>query len=71
MADPVFSANDERVATNRRPAPAAPTSPALATTTRLIEHLAGTSTGSLTIRRLPFTRLEADRILAVTPSAGD
>ena len=37
--------------------------------TRLLEHLA--EDGKLKIRRLPFTRQEADRILAVSPAAGN
>lgn len=64
IADPVFSAADARfksgtqaVASNEPVAP-----------TRIIEHLQGTGNGQLRIPRLPFTRWEADRILAVAPS---
>ena len=39
------------------------------TATRIIEHLQGTAKGQLTIPRLPFTRSEADQILAVAPQS--
>lgn len=60
IADPVFSTNDPRVKKS------AETS-AVAAGTRSLEHLpAGTVTaGQLSISRLPFTRTEADQILAV------
>jgi len=63
VADPVFSSNDTRFRNGaQEPAPSEPT------TTRIIEHLEGTAKGGLTIPRLPFTRQEADQILAVAPS---
>ncbi|HEY3579555.1 MAG TPA: CHAT domain-containing protein [Pyrinomonadaceae bacterium] len=60
IADPVFSTNDPRV--KKR----AETS-AVEAGTRSLEHLpAATATGGqLSISRLPFTRTEADQILAV------
>jgi len=68
IADPVFSLNDSRLKTAR----SVPVRQALpANETRIIEHLSDNSTGQLTIRRLPFTRQEADQILAVAPSASN
>lgn len=63
VADPVFSTNDARLK-GTTPAPVA-TEP---TATRIIEHLQGTAKGQLSIPRLPFTRWEADQILAVAPA---
>lgn len=69
IADPVFSLGDDRFKERARN-----NGPRLDTrepaTTRLLEHLAGED-GKLKIRRLPFTRQEADRILAVSPHAGN
>ena len=63
VADPVFSTNDARFRNGaQEPTPSEPTA------TRIIEHLQGTAKGGLTIPRLPFTRQEADQILAVAPS---
>jgi CHAT domain-containing protein len=59
IADPVFSTRDSRFK------PGAASEPADAT--RIIEHGPPGSGTKLTIRRLPFTRQEADRILAVAP----
>src|ERR1044072_3496161 len=56
IADPVFSTNDDRLSSGARlnhPA-----------STRIIEHGPG-GPGQLSIPRLPFTRWEADQILAV------
>jgi CHAT domain-containing protein/tetratricopeptide (TPR) repeat protein len=59
IADPVFSANDSRLKKGVEAAPE-PIS------TRIIEHGPATTTGGqFTIPRLPFTRWEADQILAV------
>ena len=59
IADPVFSASDPRLK-NEAGASSAPDS------TRTLEHLpANAINGSLSIPRLPFTRWEADQILAV------
>jgi len=63
VADPVFSMSDARfkggAQTQAVNEPVA---------TRIIEHLQGTAKGQLSIPRLPFTRWEADQILAVAPS---
>ena len=39
--------------------------------TRIIEHLSGGPGSQLSIRRLPFTRHEADQILAVAPAGAN
>lgn len=68
IADPVFSTADARFTSNTR-AKATPVSTvSTANDTRIIEHLSGGSGAQLTIGRLPFTRQEADQILAVAPS---
>lgn len=64
IADPVFSSRDSRFSSRRSPA-------ATAEDTRLIEHVGNGSGGPLNVRRLPFTRQEADRILAVAPAASN
>jgi CHAT domain-containing protein len=71
IADPVFSASDERVKSVTAKIPAQPPSPGATqspASTRIIEHLAEDSAkiaaGKPVIPRLPFTRQEADRILA-------
>lgn len=66
IADPVFSARDSRF--NRPGASGAATA---ADDTRIIEHVGNGSGGPLNVRRLPFTRQEADRILAVAPGASN
>jgi len=63
VADPVFSTNDARLKGGAQARAA--TEPAA---TRIIEHLQGTAKGQLSIPRLPYTRSEADEILAVAPS---
>jgi CHAT domain-containing protein len=65
IADPVFSARDSRFKSGTS------TPAAAADDTRIIEHVGNGSGGPLNVRRLPFTRQEADRILAVTPSASN
>jgi CHAT domain-containing protein len=69
LADPVFSANDPRMskANSELKREATPTNGE----TRLIQHLADNSTGTLSIRRLPFTRQEANQILAVAQRSGN
>ena len=62
IADPVFSSNDQRLKSNARTDGVA--------NTRIIEHLADDS-GKLVIRRLPFTRQEAEQILSVSPRASN
>ncbi len=64
IADPVFSARDSRFRSQGSAA-------AMADDTRIIEHVGSGSAGPLNVRRLPFTRLEADRILAVAPAASN
>jgi CHAT domain-containing protein len=63
IADPVFSTNDSRFKSG--------TVAQAGDGTRIIEHGpagAGGLGGRLVIRRLPFTRQEADQILAVAPA---
>jgi tetratricopeptide (TPR) repeat protein len=67
LADPVFSNADSRVKRNSNAFPRTPDPSDEAVDTRIIEHLAD----KLTIRRLPFTRSEADQILAVAPQAAN
>ena len=62
IADPVFSINDARL----KPG-AMVTNSSGQESTRRIEHLSGSASGQLSIPRLPFTRWEADQILAVAP----
>ena len=64
IADPVFSAGDSRFKSR-------PSATATADDTRIIEHVGSGSGGPLRIRRLPFTRQEADRILAVAPTSSN
>ncbi len=72
IADPVFDRTDVRF----KSTPSAPDEKALAKTempadTRGLEHIAdpsATEKGRLVIRRLPFTRQEADGILALAPT---
>jgi CHAT domain-containing protein len=59
IADPVFSTNDDRLSSGARV-----NEPAV---TRIIQHGPG-GPGQLSIPRLPFTRWEADQILAVSPA---
>src|SRR4029453_8445654 len=60
IADPVFSIYDTRLKSG---APVTDSSDSI----RRIEHLSGTANGQLSIPRLPFTRWEADQILAIAP----
>ena len=62
IADPVFSARDSRFRSKTS------TPAAAAEDTRIIEHVGNGLGGPLNVRRLPFTRQEADRILAVAPA---
>jgi CHAT domain-containing protein len=62
IADPVFSNNDSRF----KPGAVA----AAGDGTRIIEH-GPAGSAPLTIRRLPFTRQEADQILAVAPGGAN
>jgi CHAT domain-containing protein/Tfp pilus assembly protein PilF len=63
LADPVFTTSDSRFSKNVQ----ARQQPSPTTDTRLLEHLSN-GNGELRIQRLPFTRQEADQILAVAPS---
>lgn len=59
IADPVFSANDSRLKKGSE-------APVEQVSTRILEHGPATAKGGqFTIPRLPFTRSEADQILAV------
>ncbi|HEU4509454.1 MAG TPA: CHAT domain-containing tetratricopeptide repeat protein [Pyrinomonadaceae bacterium] len=64
IADPVFSTNDARLRGNARTA-----APREQVATRIIEHTEGGPGGQMSISRLPFTRSEADQIVAVAPAA--
>jgi len=69
LADPVFQTGDERVKLARNQAPASGGKAyAEVASMRLLEHLSDGSTGTLAVRRLPFTQREADQILAVAPA---
>src|SRR5215213_1962893 len=63
IADPVFSTDDPRFKGGSQAV--------AANETRIIEHLPGGPAGQLAIRRLPFTRQEADRILAIAPAGAN
>ncbi|HEX6125029.1 MAG TPA: CHAT domain-containing tetratricopeptide repeat protein [Pyrinomonadaceae bacterium] len=66
IADPVFSTADDRIMPG---AGISEKEPVLNNDghARILEHLADGESGKLTIRRLRFTRNEADQILALTP----
>jgi len=69
LADPVFHLEDERFGRMaKHPTPAAQEPQPVS---RSIEHLSGETFGDLArkLPRLPFTRREADRILALAPAA--
>lgn len=67
IADPVFSAADERLGVHAKTGAVKPVPGNGSADTRLIEHLADDS--GLIIRRLKFTRQEAEQILAEAPRA--
>jgi CHAT domain-containing protein len=73
FADPVFESDDPRVAAPQSPASQPPAVPAQAATapsplTRALRGLDdGTDRAALT--RIPFTRIEADRIASLVPAA--
>jgi CHAT domain-containing protein len=67
IADPVFSASDERLNAAAKTGAAKQAPADSSSNTRIIEHLADDS--GLIIRRLKFTRQEADQILAEAPRA--
>jgi CHAT domain-containing protein len=66
LADPVFSIGDARFKGNTRAKEASSTND-----TRIIEHTSGGPAGQLAIRRLPFTRQEADQIMSVAPAGAN
>jgi CHAT domain-containing protein len=69
LADPVFQTSDERVMSEKGQATAAGQERfTRVASTRLLEHIADNSTGTPSIRRLPFTRREAEQIIAVAPA---
>jgi CHAT domain-containing protein len=70
IADPVFSRNDERLKAAVRSTDLTQEQADAGSNTRTIEHLADDS-GRFVIRRLRFTRQEAQQILAVAPKAGN
>jgi CHAT domain-containing protein/Tfp pilus assembly protein PilF len=66
LADPVFSKDDERIRPGGRRA--APQTDSLnESKNRILVETAGAEPGELRIRRLPFTRLEAEQILPLAP----
>ena len=68
IADPIFSTADARFKSSTAVKAVPVNTVSRGNDTRIIEHLAGGSGAQLTIGRLPFTRQEADQILAVAPS---
>ncbi len=71
IADPVFSTADARFRSSTPAKEGAVSRATAANDTRIIEHLSGGPGGQLAIRRLPFTRHEADQILAVAPAGAN
>jgi len=75
IADPVFAVNDGRMKSAAKPAAAASPSSPDSNSTRIIEHLAEksatTAAGKLVIPRLPYTRQEAEQILAIAPGSAN
>ncbi len=70
IADPVFSIADDRLSAHVRTLGSkGPLADGAGT--RIIEHSADDSTGRLALRRLRFTRQEAEQILAVSPRASN
>jgi CHAT domain-containing protein/Tfp pilus assembly protein PilF len=70
IADAVFSATDVRLKTSLRTMRPPQDQAGAGSDMRIIEHVADSS-GRLKIPRLPFTREEADQILAVAPRSGN
>jgi CHAT domain-containing protein/Tfp pilus assembly protein PilF len=71
IADPVFSTGDARFRISMRAKESTGSTPVTEEDTRIIEHLSGGAGGQLAIRRLPFTRQEAEQILAVAPAGAN
>jgi CHAT domain-containing protein len=68
IADPVFSTADARLSSDVRQPEA---SPASGENSRILEHSGEGEAWKLSIARLPYTRQEADQILAVAPSSSN
>jgi CHAT domain-containing protein/Tfp pilus assembly protein PilF len=75
IADPVFDSSDERVKSKTKSAgEPTPDKAEDSAATRTLEHLTAQAAGAQEgrrIARLPYTRLEAERILAVAPRASN
>jgi len=72
VADPVFSTADVRFKSSGGAKDVAHAVASSANDTRILEHLSGGPTnGQFAIRRLPFTRQEAEQILAVAPAGSN
>jgi CHAT domain-containing protein len=69
LADPVFSKDDERINPSaRRAAHTDQLYTINESTNRILVETAGVAPGELRIARLPFTRMEAERILPLVPA---
>ncbi|MGH9971104.1 MAG: CHAT domain-containing protein [Pyrinomonadaceae bacterium] len=71
IADPVFSIADDRLRGNVKSDGRKEAQGDGLASMRILEHLADDSTGKLAIKRLRFTRQEADQILAVAPQTSN
>ena len=71
VADPVFSTADVRFKSSGGAKYIAHAAASSTNDTRILEHLSGGPSGQLAIRRLPFTRQEAEQILAVAPAGSN
>ncbi len=69
IADPVFSTTDDRLAADVRQS--VTSSPTDSSNSRILEHSGEGEAWKLSIGRLPFTRQEANQILAVAPSSSN
>ena len=69
LADPIFSQDDERIRPGARSSTqqTTQTAPPSGSANRILVETAGAAPGELPIRRLPFTRLEAEQILPLVP----
>ncbi len=69
LADPVFSKDDERIRPGARLAAQTTTQPAPdPLNKRILIETAGAAPGELRIKRLPFTRQEAEQIIPLLPA---
>jgi CHAT domain-containing protein len=74
IADPVYSAADERLKAHALKREEQNLEQTSAASTRILEHVAAdveSRSDSRVIPRLPFTRQEAERILAIAPAASN